>query len=250
MMSDMMISGGTISSDGMAYKVEPFHADWHAMIAGNDISQCIPIIDRAARYFNKRANTLAVARSVFKKAFQQHAIEMREDAVLSTYGMKMDDFLKAGKRRFTERQFASICERMDAVKPDCEFLVTGFDSLGRPHIFHVAAPGNDSVYDKPGFCAIGSGKWAAETILYSLGQCIDKNLGETIYSVCAAKFMAEKSDGVGEQSYLFAKKKGTIAFSHNFSMVGQIRDAWKKDGCPKEPDGIARRIYSFGLGFS
>ena len=43
--------------------------------------------------------------------------------------------------------------------------------------------------DKPGFCAIGSGQWAAETILFSLGQSIDNGLEETIYKVCAAKFI-------------------------------------------------------------
>jgi len=249
MISDTMISGPTLSADMVTVKAEPFHADWIAMMAGEDITQCVPIIDKAGEYFQGRKNTLAVARSVFKRAFQRHAIEMREDAVLSTYGMKMEDFLKSGKRKFTEKQFNSLYERMNTVTPGCEFLVTGFDEMKRPHIFHVSSSGIDNVYDKVGFGAIGSGQWAAETILYALGQNTDRNIYDTIYNVCAAKFMAERASGVGRESYLYARIPGSVAFSHSYSMLGRIRDAWEKQGCPKMPEGIAETIAASGMNF-
>ena len=240
-----MVSGGTISADMITVKAEPFHNDWTAMMAGDDLAQCVPIIEKAKEYFKNRNNTLAVARSVFKRAFQRHVIEMREDAVLRGYGMSMEEFLKSGKRRFTERKFESLCERMEAIEPKCEFLVHGFDSLKRPHIFRVDGTGSDSVLDIPGFCAIGSGKWAAEAILFYLQQRVDRTMEETLFNVCAAKFAAERSDGVGQHTYLFVKRFGSAAFTWRSGMIEELRKAWDEQGCPRVPSGIAEKIRSF-----
>jgi hypothetical protein len=179
--SDTMVSGGIISVDMSFVKAEPFHANWTAMMAADDLTQCVAIIEKAKEYFRNRNNTLSVARSVFKRAFQRHLVEMREDAVLSGYGMTMEEFNKHGKRRFTERKFEALCDRLEAIDPKCEFLVHGFDSFKRPHIFRVYGVGSDQVLDKPGFCAIGSGTWAADTILHYLGQSVETTLEETIF---------------------------------------------------------------------
>ena len=64
--SDTMVSGGIVAMDGSTIKAEPFHKDWTAMISG-DLTQCVPIIDKAKEYFAGRKNTLPVARSVFKE---------------------------------------------------------------------------------------------------------------------------------------------------------------------------------------
>jgi len=241
--SDTMVSGGIISADKTAVKAEPFHSQWVAMMSGDDITQCIPIIEKAKEYFQKRNNTLAVARAVFKRAFQRHLIEMRQDAVLGGYGMSMEDFLRNGKRRFADKQFQSMCERMEAIDPKCEFLVYGFDSQKRPHMFHVDNAGTDGVLDRPGFSAIGSGKWAAETILYYLGQSIDKTLEETIFNVCAAKFAAERAVGIGPHTYLYVKRFNSTLFQWKFKMIDdEIRKAWNEQGAPRVPDGIVEAI--------
>jgi hypothetical protein len=236
-----MVYGSTFSADMNTVKVEPFHAEWTAMMAGDDLSQCVPIIEKAKEYFRNRNNTLSVARSVFKRAFQRHVVEMREDALLSGYGMTMEDFVKNGKRRFTEKTYESLRERMEAIDPMCEFLVYGFDSLKRPHIFRVGGLGSDGVLDKPGFCAIGSGKWAAEAILFYLGQSVDKTLEETIFNACAAKFAVERF-GVGKHIYLYAKRHGSLGFLCQRGMVADIRKAWDEKGCPRVPDGIVEII--------
>jgi hypothetical protein len=237
-----MISGATISSDMTCVKTEPFHANWTAMIAGDDLTQCAPIIEKAKEYFRGRNNSLPVARSVFKRAFQRHVVEMREDAVLSGYGMTMEDFRKNGKRRFTDRRYESICERMEAIDPKCEFLVHGFDSFKRPHIFRVDGVGSDGVHDKPGFCAIGSGKWAADTILFYLGQSVDRTLEETLFNVCCAKFAAERSFGVGHHTYLNVTRHGSAMFSWKSGMLEEIRKAWDERGSPRVPPGIIDTI--------
>jgi hypothetical protein len=240
--SDTKVSGGIISADSTTLKMEPFHKDWMAMMAADDLTQCVPIIEKAKEYFKARKNTLQVARSVFKRAFRQHLIEMQEDAVLGRYDLSLEKFKKSGKRIFTEKKYDSLCEDIEAVDPKCEFIIHGFDDNGIPHVFHVGGAGVDGVYDKPGFCAIGSGKWAAEVVLYSLGQSIDRDLHSTIFNVCAAKFMAEKSDGVGQATYLFARKHGSTMFSHNHGMIEAMREAWERGGAPKVPDGIVQQM--------
>lgn len=239
--SDTMIQGSTFAPDANTVKSEPFHPDWTAMMASDDLAQCVPIIDKAQEYFKNRKNTLAVARSVFKRAYQRHLAEMREDAVLSGYKMTCEDFAKHGKRRFTERTYEDLRARMEAIEPKSEFLVFGFDSTKRPHIFCVEGVGTDRVLDKPGFCAIGSGKWAADAILFYLEQSIDKTLEETIFNVCAAKFAAERY-GVGKHTYLFVKRRGSIMFSWKSGMLEDIRKAWEEKGAPRVPAGVIEAI--------
>jgi len=66
--SDQMIGSGLSSSDEATVKLEPFHKDWSAMIAANDLSQCMSIIERAKTYFIGKDITLHLARSCFKRA--------------------------------------------------------------------------------------------------------------------------------------------------------------------------------------
>jgi len=242
--SDTMVYGSTFSADMNTVKSEPFHANWTAMMAADDLTQCVPIIEKAKEYFEGRKNTLAVARAVFKRAFQRHVVEMREDAVLGAYGLKMADFLKSGKRRFTERQYDSMCRKMEAIDPKCEFIIWGFDGMKRPHIFHVDGLGSDAVFDKPGFCSIGSGKWAAEAMLFYLGQSMEKNLEETLFNVCAAKFSAERY-GIGKHTYVFARHFGSAMFSWENGMLEHIREVWEQRGCPRVPEGAIEQIRSY-----
>lgn len=244
--SDTMVGGAIISADSVTVKLEPFHKDWFAMMSADDLTQCIPIIERAGEYFTGRANKLRTARAVFKGAYSQHRVEMCEDAGLSAYGLSMKAFLKDGRKKLSDRMYESIRKRMEEVKVGCTFLVAGFDSSGRPHIFEVSESKNggiaDHVYDKPGFCAIGSGSYIAETILYSLGQSTDRTFCETIFNVCAAKFMAEKASDVGKATYLLCKKQGSSAFAYAYGIIEAMRRAWDEHGCPRVPERIVETI--------
>jgi hypothetical protein len=242
--SDTMVTGSTISADGCMLKMEPFARDWLAMIAGDDITQGLPIIQRAERYFTGRANTVGTARAAFKRAYQQHLSEMASDAVLSKYGLDMKAFLASGKRRFTEKVFSSICERMDAIKTvGCEFLVFGFDGAGRAHIFTVGDQGSDRTYDKPGFCCIGSGAYAAEAMLFYFRQATFRTLPETVFNMCAAKFTAERS-GIGKDTFLYVKQPKSVASSNRAGLIEDIRRVWEAGGAPKAPPGIVELINS------
>jgi hypothetical protein len=239
--SDTMVQGATISSDGCSIKMEPFARDWLAMISGDDITQGMPIIQLAEKYFANRANTVATARTAFKRAYQKHLSDMASDAILSRYGLDMKTFLASGKRKLTEKVFASICEELKTVRVGCEFLIFGFDGPGKAHIFSVVEPGVDHTYDKPGFCCIGSGGYAAEAMLYFFGQATVKTLPETVFNMCAAKFMAERS-GIGRDTFLYVKQPRSVASSHRAGLIDDIRTAWEAAGVPRVPPGILGQI--------
>ena len=235
--SDLMISTYDSSLDGSTIKVQPIHEHWAAMMAADDFTQCIPIIELAARYLLGRANTLQVTRTAFKRAYQNHLKEVIEDRVLSRFGMDMETFCKSGKRRFTDAKFNKLFEQIDDVSIGCQFLVYGFDGKRNPHLFIVDEPGKDGVHDKPGFCTIGSGCYAASGIMMALGQKVDCDLETTIFNVCAAKFAAEKTQGVGRETYLFAKRYGTNLFftERPEELLKKVRWFWEKHGAPKIP---------------
>ena len=244
--SDTMISGATISADGCMVKVEPFAKDWLAMFAGDDLTQCLPVIQRAGKYIRNRANTVVNVRMAFKRAYQQHLNEMKADAVLGGYGMDLPTFLKSGKRRFTERVFTSIYERMETIKSigeNVQFLVFGFGDDGRAHIFTVGDQGADRTFDKPGFCCIGSGAYAADAMLNYFEQASFKPLYETVFNLCAAKFMAERS-GIGKDTFLYVKQPGSVASCHGHGLIHAVRQAWESNGMPKAPLNVFQIIAS------
>jgi hypothetical protein len=246
--SDQMLAGAFSSSDASTIKNEPVHKDWSVMMAADDFSQCVPIIELARKYFHGRANTLQVARTSFKKAYQQHMAERAADIVLGRYGLDMKTFRKSGKRMFTESKFNALCNAIDDVRGDCDFLIYGFDGMGAPHIFKVKDPGRDEVYDKPGYCAIGSGCYAAGMMLFHLNQTIDCSLRQTIVNVCVAKFMAERVPGVGKATFLYIKKQGSNVVGYaGIDMEEEIRAAWEKEGCPRVPSGIIEKLRSVSI---
>ena len=125
---------------------------------------------------------------------------------------------------------------------DCSFLVCGQDEKKIPHIFSIESPGNVSVHDIVGFHAIGSGGFAAMTMLYWLGQKQVLPQAETIFNVYAAKFMAESPGIVGERSYLFIKEFGCIASLHPANLDATMRAWWNEKGKPRRDEGIVQEI--------
>lgn len=239
--SDTMVEGLVSSIDKATRKMEPFADDWIALMAAEDLTQCVPIVERATAYFRNRANTLQVARSCLKRAYQKHLSEMAADMVVGRFGLDMEGFLKSRSRRFTDKTSDRLIAQMQEVKADWQFLAFGFDFDKRPHLFTVEEPGTDAVYDKPGFCAIGSGKYAADGLLYYLGQSPICTLPQTLINVLFAKFMAEKA-GAGKHTYTFIKKAGSSMCSINAFIEPTIRKAWEDEGCPHIPKGLGEQV--------
>jgi len=232
--SDTMISGGTISTDGNTNKQESIAPDWLAMFSGNDISPALPIIHRVTECLKGRSCNLGVVRSCFKSSFKQQLSELAADRVLSPFGLDMATFLKSGKKMFDPATFGSLCSQIQVVRfTELQFLVYGFDDNKTPHIFKVFGTGEDTLLDNPGFGAIGSGEYAADTILYYLNHSRKCSLEQGIANACEAKFVAERADGVGETTTLFVKKHGSVGFAYKTNLVERLRKEWYDSGAPR-----------------
>lgn len=107
-------------------------------------------VDKVAQYFENRANTIQVARSCFKRAYQNHLSEIATDIVLGRFRIDMETFVKQGKRRFTEAVFNSLSSEIRKVEADSEFLCAGFDAKKYPCPYCLF--GNSTKVILPFFC--------------------------------------------------------------------------------------------------
>jgi hypothetical protein len=254
--SDKMITlEGVASSDDCVYKSERFWKDWSAMLAG-DVGQASTILEMVREDFQAepdRPDTLSAVRSSFKKVCHRRLAEIAGDRILSPFGLDMSQFVDSGKDIFPEPTFAALSDDIRRMTLGCEFIVYGFDAKKRARIFKVVEePGTgpeDIDCSRPGFATVGVGRLPAEMILYYLFQNPDIPLEDTIYNVCAAKFMAEKVSGVGKGTFLYVKKAGSGSFSSAFSLEQDLREAWKKEGAPRAPEGIVEKIRNSRLAF-
>lgn len=241
--SDKKLTLFYTSSDGVVSKRFYIHNEWTAMMAGNDITPCVEIIDASSTFLAKKTNTLTNVTNAVKTAFQNHLQQFNEDKILSRYGMKLSEFRRNGKKQFTPEIFNSICSQIDNTTLECEFLVFGFDQQKCPHIFTVTSPGIVGVYDKPGFWAIGSGASAALSMLFYRGQNIDTEMEKTLYHACEGKFMAESASDVGAETEFFISKHGHNTMEGNTAKIlDDMRDEWEKYGKPQFPVNVLKRI--------
>jgi hypothetical protein len=128
---------------------------------------------------------------------------------LTPYGLDMPTFL-ASRSQFTDERWNEISrlilEYSDSY--DVEILVSGWGTeqeassrRGGACIFGASRDGV-ARYSDVGFHTCGSGGNVAHSILSSFGQEPRMKIAETIYHVAAAKFMSERSEGVGDGTLL------------------------------------------------
>ncbi len=240
--SDTKLTLFYTSGDGVVSKRFHFHKEWTAMMAGNDITPCVEIMAASAALLVNKKNTLMNVTNAVKTAYQNRLQELIQDKILSRYGMTLPEFRVDGKKHLTPEIFNSICSQIDNTGLECEFLVFGFDEHKIPHVFIVTNPGIVNVYDKPGFWAIGSGASAALSMLFYRGQNTEKQMEETLYHTCEAKFMAESASDVGAETQFFIGKYGANTMSHSTKLLENIRDEWENHGKPKFPPTVLKKI--------
>jgi hypothetical protein len=231
--SDTKLSfGGDFSADG-SVKIHVFHREWGTMIAGDDITQYIPVIERARALLRGKSGKLMVVMDAFKKAYQQEFKAAIEDGLLSRFEMTMEDFKKHGKTQLLPEVFTELSLKIKIASLGCRFLVYGLDDRKIAHIFTVSNPGKCELRDKPGFWAIGKGATSALSMLAALRQVRGRTtFDETIYNVLAAKYISESASDVGKETYLYIKKYGCDGFSNKLALEEEVRGIWEKEGRP------------------
>lgn len=241
--TDRMVSLELSIDDGI-HKAAMFHDEWASLLSANDITNFVPVIDRACQLFAGRPNTLKAAGDVLVEAYAEERAERWERRILAPLGVSMGDFLRNGKDWFTPTERAEIRQRLENEMIDCEMLASGFDQEGEPHVFTMDSRAVPINFDKPGFWAIGTGGSAARTLLAFYGQSVGTPLSQTIYNVCAAKFMGEKAEGVGRETFFFIREKGSSAVILPYFLIPLLRDYWEKEGKPRIPQTAVQKVES------
>lgn len=247
--SDRRLTYGDIAADvASVAKAVKIHPAWMAMYAGNDIGNVTPILDRVRLQLSDVAakqglvTRVDVARE-FRGAFRAHHRTLIEERVLAPYDMRVRDFQDHGFKTLGPRAFDELRHAVEATKVDCEFLVCGF-SEEQPQIFVVGDTGL-SYYDKIGYWCIGSGSWSALSSLAFRQFHVDLPYEEALYQILEAKFMADTAvPTVGRDTYALVLTKHDTLGIIDQRGVDVVRGIWEKEGRPRTPRNLAKRIPS------
>jgi len=164
------------------------------------------------------------------------------DRFLAPYGIDMDTFLR-DRSLFTDEMRNELTRQMVdySDRYDPELLVVGWgDTASSPHpkypdkgillsdptIFSVGRDGVRS-HAKMGFCAIGSGAPAAYATLSFYNYNMHASIAQALYCVAHAKFVAEKSAGVGFMTHLWVLKQDGDLFVIEDEDIHKIRLKWR-----------------------
>jgi hypothetical protein len=228
MACDSMLSTIEFSGDKVAFKLYPlsdrFH--WWAMIAADDLSHVVPIIDAATLRLldlSDANNTVAHTERAVVAAYQDVRTQYAQDFILVPIGLTMQDLKE-------HRPDNSLVDELNSVDLRCQVLVAGFDRDGDGHIFSVENPGIGKNHDPVGWASIGAGGYSATSTLLHHSVNFEMELARVLYHVCEAKFMSESAAG---RSVATGKGKAGRA-SHNRRLPGSELGS-KKDPSVSHP---------------
>lgn len=235
--------------DGSVSKDHAVHKNWFALYAANDMGDVSPIMERATMFMVVKKRDLAVteAMDAFTHAFMIRHQQLLEYRILKPNGFRsLDQFTEQGKDRLPPEEYRRIKRLMSKTKPECEFLVGGFDLMGLGHLFKQSSFGPAQGFDEPGWWAIGCGEGEAISALefqtHRLGFTIESSEAECVYHLLSAKFMAESNRLVGQRTYVTCHGfNEPVRYIHEFR-IDQIREAWEKNAIPRLPKGLIRQI--------
>jgi len=180
---------------------------------------------------------------------------------LTPYGMDMPAFLNSrGPSGFTDERWNELSRLMLDFSDsyDVELLVSGWGQTQeeggatyspRACLYSVSRDGV-TPHSDDGFYACGSGKEAAHSVLSFFNHERHMTLAEAIYNVATAKFMAERTAGVGKNTVLRVATrlgeggKRLTGYYLQSNELNEIRELWEKDGAPRMRDGAEDTIVS------
>jgi hypothetical protein len=245
--TDGALTLGGVTSDVLVAGKMLWLKDWLFLWAGEpgNVDLVIENVRHIVRQ-DRAALTRENIRRTVNRAFREFAAEWATDNVLPAYNMDMAEFKKKGRHIFGDPLAGEIAKKMnEAVKGFLldELLVIGWGKTGLSALLHQRSVRGSSSHALSGSAAIGIGCDVALSTLLLLGQSRNSTLEETIYSVAAAKFMAEKSeeDAVGKLTTMFIGHKriasdtkipGIVLLSPE---IKKIRDLWDQYGKPQIP---------------
>jgi 20S proteasome alpha/beta subunit len=240
-MSDTKLSTGSYSGELATLKLRRISQHWHCLIAGT-FAHHVPLIERVSNEIGNDVVRYEIVQKAFTGAFIAENKRLVEETILSPFGLTLDKFLKSRKDigdSLYERTWADITR----AKVDCQMIVCGFDP--HPRLFVIENPTSERLgfvtnSDFPGFAAIGSGAYLADSTLYALQQNPARYIADTLYILAAAKFTAEAASDVGKESHLTIftpEGEPKAEIDNSIQLVADLRGVWEKHGKPHVPEG-------------
>jgi hypothetical protein len=248
--TDRLLSFGESGVDGALEKATPLHPNWFALYSADDVTDVRPIIDRATILMcgsEQKQKLLTEAGEIFTRSFAIRHQQLIENRILIPSGFKtLDDFENRAKDLLPPDEYRQMRRNMRAVKPQCEFLVGGFDPVGMGHLFVQDSTGPWQGFDDPGWTQIGCGAEEAFTALQfqadKLGFGLECSEAECVYHLLSAKFMAESNRFVGPKTFIACHEFNRPVRYMSEMAVDKVRRAWQRCGIPRLPIALIRRI--------
>jgi ATP-dependent protease HslVU (ClpYQ) peptidase subunit len=249
--TDGMLSH-VVSADVDAPKML-FLGDWVFMFSGA-LSNADLIMDdlRPVKFTPQEIKTLV------RNAYRKRMAQWSADRYLLQYQMDMEDFKKDGPNIFGDERFAELSRTIEqdtANFQESVLVVRWAGSQAKPVFFGMSRDGLAS-HALDSIAAIGSGMDVAMSTLMVLEQRRTSTMEETIYAVVAAKFAAERCDGVGKDTRMFVTWKRRSGDPEgktpgNFvqpDKVQELRKLWEKYGKPRVPEQGWNLLSSIATG--
>jgi hypothetical protein len=252
---DTRISTATTSFDpAVGRKICGFRG-WTTLSSGT-VAYAESLIDRFQDHLGRaQDNDPPTIQRCLELALNDELPRFSAARLLAPYGLDMASFL-ASRHSFTEERWNELHRQIFEYSEsyDVELLVSGwgqtqeaFTGEGRAsgYIFSVDRYGVTSHSDE-GFFTSGSGKEAAHSVLSFFNHEPRLTLAQTVYHVAAAKFMAERTAGVGPSTVMrVARRVGTGHWRGYFiqpNEILEIHEVWRKYGSPRMPVSAEAKV--------
>lgn len=219
--------GGWISAEGIATKLSGLNKDWTVMFAG-PTSPMVALIDGIRERVEKlRPTNFRPFARICRDVYRAERKLLIESEVLGNYDI--DNYAEYAAMRKTDPSFHSeVSKKITEVEQEWNLLFAGFDRRRRPHLFTITENGAIGFYDAVGYAAIGSGALRALLALSSYPFEKALPLSMAIFGLVAAKFAAESTEGVGEQTVLTVLEPRTERSpAFNDITIKSLRHMWK-----------------------
>ncbi|PYX01256.1 MAG: hypothetical protein DMG89_02195 [Acidobacteria bacterium] len=252
--ADTMVASNLATTDPLAAKIH-FVADWAIMLSGT-LGHVDSLVDALTRrMLSASDNDPKTIKHLLETAHREELGSWSAGHYLAPFGLDMPTFLSKGKRYPTQVQSdLSRSIALGAEEYDAEIIVCGWGATATslaqerksrpyPYIFSADYQGI-KLHKTAGLYACGSGAPAALSTLYFHNCRPGMDVATVIYYVATAKFMAERTLGVGPNTVMFAMKRTGGLVPVTSDHLKQMRKLWIDEGSPRLPNTATALVTS------
>jgi hypothetical protein len=237
MASDLMVSiGNAMTHSPALMKGYAFNFSWFGTFAGS-VTPFEAVMNRFLKRIEHEPNSFTVITDAFEEAYQAERNLQLSRQVTGRYGLTLNDFLKNGKRKLSDRLYSKLTSEIKRFDLGADLMVGGMDEKKIHHLLAVYNPGHVEHFTGHGYGAIGIGAEHALNVFrlraYNWGQF---SAIQGMRAVLEAKFFGE-GPYVGQETILTALdfKQGQVlklylqthADVRRFIRRGQLDEAEK-----------------------